>query len=128
MSIIKAIWFFILSLFGFKKNVHNVSTDGKYRNEEDLEAGNLGGESSKTEEDKELEQQYGIWVFLKKIIDLVEQRFSKPDKEEVRNVGRSLNNLGAKFLGEIKVGKSARSMGFAQNVQQQVSKDRQQSR
>ena len=128
MSIIKAIFYFILSLFGFKPGVQPTNSSGKYRNEEGIEAGSLAGESSKNEENQELENKYGIWAFLKKIIDLVEQKFSQTDKEEVKNVGRSLNNLGAKFLGEIKVGKSARSMGIAQGVQQQVSKDKQQSR
>jgi hypothetical protein len=128
MSIIKAIFYFILSLFGFKPKVQPIDSSGKYHNEEDIEAGSLGGESSKNEEDQELENKYGIWAFLKRIIDLVEQKFSQVDKEEVKNVGRSLNNLGAKFLGEIKVGKSARSMGIAQGVQQQVSKGKQQSR
>lgn len=126
MYIIKAILYFILSLFGL--NSKNQNTDSKYHNEEDVEAGNLGGESSKTEEDQELENKYGIWVFLKKIIDLVEQKFSQSDKEEVKTVGRILNNLGAKFLGEIRVGKSSRSMVIGQNLQQQPSKGQQQSR
>jgi len=123
MSVIKAIIAFILLIFGIKPKIIDTDSNTKFHNEEGIETGSLGGESSKTEEEQEA--QYGIWAFLKKIIDLVEQKFSQTDKDEVKNIGRVMNNLGTKFLGEIKVGKSSRSMTAGQSIQ--TSKGKQQS-
>jgi hypothetical protein len=121
MSIIKAIFAFILSLFGIHINqqTSNAFENKKYSNLDYTEAGSLSGTSAKTPEDIEMENKYGMWVFLKKIIDFVEQRFSTFDKEEVRQVGRVLNNMGTKFLGEIKVGRSPRAMGYSRSTPQQ---------
>ena len=123
MSVINAIISFILSIFGKKPKIIDTTNVTKYHNDEDALSGGLEGESSKTEEEQE--SQYGIWAFLKRIIDLVEQKFSQPDKEEVKQIGRTMNEIGAKFLGEIKVGKSPRSMTANQALQ--TSKGKQQS-
>lgn len=126
MSPIKALISLILRIFGRKPIIQDTSSAQKFNNHGDQEAGNIGGgtNASMEEEERELEAKYGIWAFLKRIIDLVERKFSKNDHEEVKIIGRTLNNIGAKFLGEIKVGKTQRAMNQVQAIQQTKTKQK----
>ena len=104
---------FFGSLFGKKPEIADDNLNKKFKNDdEDSES---DSSSSSTQEEEE-EKKYGIWGFLKRIIELVESKFSKQDHDEVKRVGERLNELGAKFLGEIKVGKSPRTLGVARGV------------
>jgi len=123
MFILRALVSFILRIFGIKPKINYTSTDKKLTNVDDIETGIGGGtNSSKSEEDLQEEAKLGIWAFLKNIIEMVERKFSRSDHEEVQMIGRSLNQAGAKFLGEIKVGKSARAMNQALVTQQTKGK------
>ena len=92
----------------FKPKIKDEQLNQKYKNEDgDGEEG-----SNSQNDEQEEEKNTGIWGFLKNIINLVEKQFSKEDRIEVKEIGKKLNSIGAKFLGEIKVGKR-RNRGHA---------------
>jgi hypothetical protein len=101
------------SLFGKKQSTGS----GDLNNKSGANANESNGSANK---ESEADTKYGAWAFLAKIIEYVTSKFSKQDQEEVKTIGRRLNELGAKFVGEIKIGTTSRSMGVEKDVAKNV--------
>ena len=106
---------FFGSIFSAKPKIEDESLNQAIVKNEDEDTSSSSNQSD--EEKKESNIVSGVWDFLVNIINLVERRFSKEDQISVKEIGKTLNDLGAKFLGEIKVGKQRREPGVSQGAQ-----------